>query len=867
MQLSQESYRTRWIVLVGVWTAIALSLIGQARVVHNYLGLANELGTRGAPLTTPLQQPFPAFAADAQVWVRHALALLEGHDVRLRQTTIDNAPKGREVHWNSAWAWTIAGAGKVHQLFTGLPITTSVERATVWLTPLVMFSLIVTLSAWATRHAGLIAGVLVAAAMACHDRIFEGFFPSYVDHHGLLTVSVLGMVFGAVCMGGGWWQKNDGAAAPMLPETPERARKAAGFSALCGACGIWVSAASTIPPIAIVGISGLLAGLFFGRDAQRQGSKFDPQTWRHWGRTGAVASFVFYLIEYFPNHLSFRLEPNHPFHALAWFGAGELIAALVERSLLPPKERWANLKSLALPFAAVLPAPITMIVGGAKVLAFRDPFMASLHYDYIQEFLPLWRTLRAFDAKGVFQIIGIANLPLILGLATLSFRRGHNTIVLWFATLAAIFFTVMAWAQSRWLLNATGIQISLTLLVLAIWSARWRVQTRWIVAGALIAVVYLPSLYFRFTGASGDVANRRIAPKDAQSALNRDIAAALRASQPEGPITLLSSPNSSTGIGYYGRFQTVGTLYWENTEGLKAAASVFAAKTEDEAAKRIKELGITHIAIISDENFIEQYYRLLNPAATTEEVRKCFGLKIMLDRAVPQWLQMLPYRIPDDLSSLKYTVMLFKVNFSQNYFEAVYNLALAQVAQGQVDDAERTLDSLIKQIPDAYQPWLRKGELMMARRDFEGARDHLIRGLTLAPAAEKYAICTGTAKAFYTQGRPAEAVQIYRAALKDQFHPDLAAYLAWILSTSSVDALRNGQEALELAQAALKSNPTSATFLNATAAAYAELGRFPEAIAIMEQALASARLRKEADLARDSEQRIAQFQAGKPIRK
>ena len=71
--------------------------------------IAGQLGMRGAaPAATPLTQAYPAFAADAQVWVRHALSLIEGDKLQLRYTTIDNAPKGREVHWNSAWAWAIA---------------------------------------------------------------------------------------------------------------------------------------------------------------------------------------------------------------------------------------------------------------------------------------------------------------------------------------------------------------------------------------------------------------------------------------------------------------------------------------------------------------------------------------------------------------------------------------------------------------------------------------------------------------------------------------------------------------------------------------------------------------------------------------
>lgn len=869
MQLSQESYRTRWIVLVSVWAIAAASLFTQARIVRDYLRIVNELGLRGSPAAmTPMKQPFPAFAADAQVWVRHALALLEGDKVQLRYTTIDNAPKGREVHWNSAWAWTIAGAGKVYQLFTGESTEASVEKATIWLNPTVMLALTVLLSAWATRRAGLIAGVVVAVAMISHDRIYEGFFPSYVDHHGLLTVSVLAMVFGAICMGGGWWQERPNGALPVLPDSAEEARRAATFSALSGACGLWVSAASTIPPVAITGIAGLVAVFVHGAAAQKQGARFAPDVWRHWGRVGAGASFVFFLVEYFPSHLfGLRLESNHPFHALAWLAGGELIAQIGERWLGSPAERFAKPQTLIWPLVAVALTPATIVIGGVRVFAVIDPFMSRLHNDYIQEFLPIWRTLRSFDASAAIQLVFVGSLPLILAVATLSFRRRESPIVLWFATIAAFFFTVLAWWQSRWLLNSTGIQISLAVLLLGIWTASARNLVRWAVALGMISVLFLPSLVNRYRGSSADVAARRVAPKDATSVLNRDIAAALRASQPQGDLIVLASPNASTGIGYYGRFKTLGTLYWENTEGLKAAAGIWGARSDDEAAKLIKERGVTHIALVADENFIEQYFQLLHPKATAAEARQCFGLRLMLDRTIPQWLQMIPYKIPDDLTSLKPFVMLFKVNFNQNIIEAMYNAALALIAQDAIDDAEKTLDAIIAQAPQAYQPWLRKGEILLARRKFDAAAEHLLKGASLAPAAEKTAIYSGTAGSFYNQRQHGHAARLYLAGLAHQFDPNIAAYLSWILGTTPIDSLRNGKDALALAEAALKVDPNSPVYLNAQAAALAELGRFPEAVTAEEAALANAKLRGDANLTRDSESRLALFRAGNPLRK
>ena len=866
MQLSHETYRTRWLVLVAVWAFAAFALFRQAGIVRDYLDSVSQLGLRGAPAAaTPLKQSYPAFAADAHVWVRHALALLEGKDFRLRHTTIDNAPAGREVHWNSAWAWCIAGAGKLHHLFTGYPIEASVEKATVWLNPTAQLLLTILLSAWATKRGGVILGVVVVIAMTLHDRMYEGFFPSYVDHHGLLMVAVLGLMLGAVFMGAGWWKASAPDRPQVLPDSPDKARTAAMFSAFAGACGLWVSAASVIPPIALVGLAGLLANLAHGRAAQTQGVNFDGQVWRLWGRVGAVSSLVFYLLEYFPQHMGMRLEANHPLHAIAWLGGGELIAQISERWLAPRERRWADLQEMIWPALAVCAVPVVVAIGGAKVFVILDPFMSRLHNDYIQEFLPLWRTFQGFDRDSIFQVAGIGSLPLIAGIATLTYRRGETPIVLWFATFAGALLVAMAIWQSRWLLNASAVLICLGLVVLVVWTAPLRPAARWAAAFAMVGVLFLPGGYLRYTGAAAQLRAKQVSPKDAASALNRDIAAVLRSSQPQGEMTVLTSPNSSTSVGYFGRFKTLGTLYWENGAGLKAAASILGAKSEAEAAKLIQAHKVTHIALIMEENFIEQYYKLLNPEAKPGEVRQCFGFRILYEKVVPQWLQMIPYSVPPDLISLKPIVMLFKVNLNQTIPEALYNVALSQIAAGAVDEGERALDAIIKQAPLIPEPWLRKGELLVARKAWPEAAEAMLKGVSLAAAANRPDLYAAAAGAFYNQHQHALAIRIYRIALAGQPNTDLASYLAWVLATSKDDSLRDGKEALEIAQQIVKAQPNNPAYLSVLSGALAEIGRFPEAIAAADRAVANSRLRNDSPT-EVFVQRLETLKAGKPLR-
>jgi tetratricopeptide (TPR) repeat protein len=820
---------------------------------------------RGAQApVTPLKQAFPAFAADSQTWIRHALTLLESHSLRLRHTDIDNAPYGREVHWNSAWAWVIALAGQCDHWLTDRPLAQSVEQMTLWVTGVALMILTVLVSSWAAKRAGAIAGMIVAVAMVGHPRIFEGFFPSYADHHGLLTVAILGLCLGAVFMGAGWWQPSRDFVA-LLPESPEIARRDAMFSALSGAFGMWVSAASVLPPIAIVGGAGVIAILIQGRDAQRAGVKFDPGVWRTWGRVGAVSSLFFYLLEYFPRHMGLRMEVNHPFYSLAWLGGGELIAQFGER-WLDPSRRWTEGRRLIVPVAAVLVAPLTIIIGGTKVFVVMDPFLSRLHRIHIQEFLPLWTSFRGLGWNVFFSVVGLENVALIAGVVLLAIQRRRLPIILWFATAAAIVFTAQAWMQSRWLLNASGSQVCLAILLVGFFTVRTKLATRWIVAALVVGVVFLPHAVTRITGGLADVKARRVGPKDANSVLFRDVAMVIRASQPSGEIVLLTSPNSSTGIGYYGGFKTLGTLYWENNDGLKSAAAILSAQTPEEAATLIKKHGVTHIAMISEENFVEPYYRLLHPDAAVEDVKKCFGYRLLVDRVIPPWLQMIPYAVPEDLKPLNVNALLFKVAFNQTPADALYHIALSKIAMGVPNEAERDFDQLIKGSPGSYQPYLRKGELLFARREWSAAAETLIAGIARMPEAERSATFADAASKFYREGQKREAVRLYRAALADRFVPEIAAYLAFVLATSPDDSLRNGTDAQALAEEALKTQPASPTVLNSLAAALAENGKFTDATAIAERALANARAQNNPDAARVTQARIAAYKAGKPWR-
>ena len=91
--------------------------------------------------------------------------------------------------------------------------------------------------------------------------------------------------------------------------------------------------------------------------------------------------------------------------------------------------------------------------------------------------------------------------------------------------------------------------------------------------------------------------------------------------------------------------------------------------------------------------------------------------------------------------------------------------------------------------------------------------------------------------------------------------------LAWLLATCPDDGIRNGARAVELAERACKITDWKATVLMGTlAAAYAEAGRFPDAIAMAEKAITKARAEKQDDVAKRNGELLELYRSGKPYR-
>jgi tetratricopeptide (TPR) repeat protein len=116
--------------------------------------------------------------------------------------------------------------------------------------------------------------------------------------------------------------------------------------------------------------------------------------------------------------------------------------------------------------------------------------------------------------------------------------------------------------------------------------------------------------------------------------------------------------------------------------------------------------------------------------------------------------------------------------------------------------------------------------------------------------------------------RVEDGIREYREILRGS-PDDLDALnnIAWIRATCDSARSRDGAEAVRLAERARDRCPRPMAVLYSTlAAAYAEAGRFPEAIRAGERAVELARAEQQPQQAERYAQQLASYRAGRPYR-
>jgi len=197
--------------------------------------------------------------------------------------------------------------------------------------------------------------------------------------------------------------------------------------------------------------------------------------------------------------------------------------------------------------------------------------------------------------------------------------------------------------------------------------------------------------------------------------------------------------------------------------------------------------------------------------------------------------------------------------------EAHYNLGNALASQGKFKEAIAHYSEALRLKPNYANAHTKLAVALAENGRVQEAIDHYYEALRIEPNSSLTHLQLASVLA--RQGQAKQAIEHYQEALR--LDPDSTIVLnnlAWILATNGRSNFRDGARAVQLAEKACTlSGYKNAVFLDTLAAAYAEGGRFHEALQTAQKAVELALAKGRPELAKDIEKRMQLYQAGKPF--
>jgi Flp pilus assembly protein TadD len=199
-----------------------------------------------------------------------------------------------------------------------------------------------------------------------------------------------------------------------------------------------------------------------------------------------------------------------------------------------------------------------------------------------------------------------------------------------------------------------------------------------------------------------------------------------------------------------------------------------------------------------------------------------------------------------------------------NFLEACYNLGNSLLQKGRMDEAIAYYQKALKIKPDCAQACSNLGYCLFQKGSVDEAIAYYQKALEIKP---DYAEARNNLNnALLQKDNMDNAITNYQKAL--QIKPDsleVLNNLAWLLATCPDAHIRDGVQAVKYAGRACALTHYQKTIMVGTlAAAYAEAGRFDDAVAAAEKACALASAAGEPDLLEKNQKLLALYRARQP---
>ncbi len=234
------------------------------------------------------------------------------------------------------------------------------------------------------------------------------------------------------------------------------------------------------------------------------------------------------------------------------------------------------------------------------------------------------------------------------------------------------------------------------------------------------------------------------------------------------------------------------------------------------------------------------------------------------------WFLMRPFRpvwfvtVAFLLFIISSSYLLFGLQ-SPSQFQTIKQ-ALDKEFAGDLEGAVIDLKTALAHYPESYPVYHQLGLILTRLSRFPEAVKYYQEALQLWPYWQDKPYYFGLA--FYHCGKFDEALKSFREEIR-RFPDHLEAInnLAWLLATVSQTDLRDGPEALQLAERACRATEyRNSRFLDTLSAAYAENGQFEEAIQTAQEAIQKALSSGQKPLAEKIKKRLEIYQTHQPYR-
>jgi protein O-mannosyl-transferase len=198
--------------------------------------------------------------------------------------------------------------------------------------------------------------------------------------------------------------------------------------------------------------------------------------------------------------------------------------------------------------------------------------------------------------------------------------------------------------------------------------------------------------------------------------------------------------------------------------------------------------------------------------------------------------------------------------------DAHNNLGTALLSQGRLAEGTLQFQKALANNPKNTDAYVNLGNTCFQQGRVDEAITNYEHALELNPEiAEAH---NNLGSALFQKGRLEEALSHLQRALEiNPRYPSAQINLAWLLATSSKASIRNGPRAVEYAQLAHQtSGGDNPVILRTLAAAYAENGRFSDAVVMAQKALQLAMQQNNPQLTVTIQMQLKYYEAGNPYR-